>query len=106
MQAKWFQDCRAFDLPEGPGGMESTAFTKVWSLLMLSVNAVIMICVRNCRISFTLIVLFPAFVGLSRVHCDLVCVTPSGMHFDRRLKGINGDNSWRINPYIHNKRLI
>jgi hypothetical protein len=91
----WLQDRRAFDLLKGPGGMESTVFGKVWSCFMLSVNAVIMICVRNCRISLTVIVSFPLFLlfGDRRVHCDLVCVTASGMHFDRHLKGINGDSS-------------
>jgi hypothetical protein len=53
------QDGRPFGLLEGAEGMESTALSKLWSFLILSVNAVIMICVRNCRISFTLIVLFP-----------------------------------------------
>jgi len=91
----WLQDRRAFDLLKGPGGMESTVFGKVWSFFMLSVNAVIMICVRNCRISLTVIVSFPLFLlfGDRRVHYDLVCVTASGMHFDRHLKGINGDSS-------------
>jgi hypothetical protein len=56
--------------------MESTTFAKIWSFLMLSVNAVIMICVRNCRISFTLIVLFPLLLLFvdRRIHSDLVCV--------------------------------
>jgi hypothetical protein len=68
--------------------MESTVFGKVWSFLMLSVNAVIMIRVRNCRISFTLIVLSPLLLllGDRRLHCNLVCVIRSGMHFDRYLK--------------------
>jgi hypothetical protein len=52
----WFQDCRPVNLPEDLGGIKSTAFAMVWLFLMLSVNAVIMICARNCRISFTLIV--------------------------------------------------
>jgi hypothetical protein len=73
------------------------AFAKVWSFLMLSVNAVIMIWVRNCRISFTLIVLFPLLLllGDRRVHSDFVWVTPSGMHFDLHLKGFNGADSYR-----------
>jgi hypothetical protein len=56
--------------------MESTAFTKVWSLLMLSVNAVIMICVRNCRISFTLIVLFPLLLLGDRGSIATLSVLP------------------------------
>jgi len=75
-------------------GMESTAFTKVWLFLMLSVNAVIMICVRNCRISFTLIVLLPLLLLLAGSASPLQpcpCYPP-GMHFDIHLKGINGDD--------------
>jgi hypothetical protein len=75
---------------------------------MLNVNAVIMIWIRSCRISFTLIVLFPLllFLGDQRVHSDLVCVTPSGMHFDLHLKGIDGDDSCGINPYFNNKVML
>src|SRR5215469_6132830 len=38
-----FQDCWLLDPPVGFGGMESTTFAKIWSFLMPSVNAVIMI---------------------------------------------------------------
>jgi hypothetical protein len=72
----WLQDCRPFDLLKGLKGMEFTVFGKVWSFLILNVSAVIMICVRNCRISLTVIVSFPLFLlfGDRRVHYDLVCV--------------------------------
>jgi hypothetical protein len=84
--------------------MESTVFTKVWSFLILNVNAVIMICVRNCRISFTLIVLFPLLLLFvdRRVHSDFVGVTPSGMHLALNLKGIDGDDSYGITPRNNN----
>jgi uncharacterized membrane protein YjgN (DUF898 family) len=67
-----FQDW-PFDRPASPGGVKLTGFAKVWLFFMLSVNRAIIFCVRNCRISFTLIVLFALLcswvIGESKAFC-------------------------------------